>query len=71
MLLTSLLKQKQVMFQEKVGKASCSLKFVHIENEEEREEGHTHAHLIYRCTQEAHLVVCGPTGGMLTTKSVV
>ena len=44
MLLTSSLKQKQFMFQEKVGKARCSLKFVHIKYVEEREEGHTHTH---------------------------
>ncbi len=46
-----------------VGKPSCRLEFVHIKYVEKQ------AHLIYRCKQEAHLVVCGLNGGMLTTEA--
>lgn len=46
----------------KVGKPSCRLEFVHIKYVEKQ----THLNL-WTHTHEAHLVVCGFNGGMLTT----
>ena len=74
MLLTSLLKQKQVMglFPGKTRQSQLQFKIcAHQERRRTWRRTHTHANLIYRCTQEAHLVVCGSTEGMLTMKLVM